>query len=366
MIYNVKNTSVRFFWKNDSIVRGEAVGLRGFLHFELLRLFGPVPSGADLEKPAIAYVEEMAKDPMQLRSISYKEVLEKIIRDLDEAEDYLKCDPLVEGSNYDFNNPGKVDVSFTPDDDWHYYRQRRFNYYAVKAAKARYYLWIDNKEQAAKYAKEVIEARNSDGSLKFRLSDASDYAGFYPNTIMQSEHLFGVINNSHQNIVQSLFKDANASLTQTQEKINIAYETGISPDDIRYKCWSLKEHDGTNTHHFQKYIGTDAIKPVNIVPLLRVSEMYLILMECLTPEAALEYFKVYRLARSLNSSLETVFTNDVRQRLESEYRKEFYGEGQMFFFYKRLHYTQFTWPQVIDVAPEVYALPIPKSQTAFE
>ena len=367
VISNVRNTSIHFSHGNDSIVRGEAVGLRGFLHLEILRLFGPVPQGADMSKLAIPYVEEMGKEPEKLKSLPYREVLEYIIRDLNEAEKYLQGDPILKGSIEDLNSPGVAMVEYVPKEDWHYYRQRRFNYYAVKAAQARYYLWVGDKEKAAACAKEVIEAVNPDGSAKFRLANETDYSGTDANTIMKNEHLFGVINNSLQTIVQSLFKNSGALLSQTKEKIDIAYETGVNPDDIRYKYyWVMKEEEGNKTHHFQKYIGTDDIGSSNLVPLLRLSEMYLILMECLEPSEALVYFKKYRLARSMNSSVESTFEGTVQDCLESEYRKEFYGEGQLFFFYKRLEYTRFTWPMTMEISPESYVVPIPQSQTVFE
>ena len=43
------------------------------------------------------------------------------------------------------------------DDDYFTYRQNRMNYWAVMAVKARFYLWIQNKEKAAEYAKKVID-----------------------------------------------------------------------------------------------------------------------------------------------------------------------------------------------------------------
>ena len=367
VITNVKNSPLHFSHGNDSIIRGEAVGLRGFLHLELLRLFGPVPQGADMGKPAIPYVEEMGKEPEKLKSLPYREVLAYIIRDLKEAENYLKADPVLKGSIEDLNNPGASTVDYAPDDDWHYYRQRRFKYYAVKAAQARYYMWAGDQENAGICAKEVIGAVNPDGRAKFRLADETDYSGDKGNTIMQCEHLFGVINSSLQSIVQGLFKNANPQLSQTETRISNAYETGVNPNDIRYHYyWETQEHDGTETHHFRKYTGTDEIKSQDLVPLLRLSEMYLIMMECLSPTEALEYFKVYRLSRGLNNALESNFETSVPERLESEYRKEFYGEGQMFYFYKRNKYTRFTWPVPIDVKPEVYVVPVPQSQTVFE
>ena len=87
----------------------------------------------------------MTKDPGKLRTITYKEVCEKIIRDLDAAEKLLEKDPILVGSNTQLNQPA-YDWEGKPQDEWQFYRQVRFNYYAVKGAKARYYHWIGDKE----------------------------------------------------------------------------------------------------------------------------------------------------------------------------------------------------------------------------
>ncbi|MFR1242256.1 MAG: hypothetical protein ACLSDJ_14240, partial [Butyricimonas faecihominis] len=84
---------------------------------------------------------------------------------------------------------------------------------------------------------------------------------------------------------------------------------------------------------------------MNIVPLLRLAEMYLILVEDSPLSEAPTYFKTYRVARNLDISIDNslVTEQDVINRLEKEYRKEFFGEGQMWFFYKKHNFTRVTW-----------------------
>ena len=81
-----------------------------------------------------------------------------------------------------------------------------------------------------------------------------------------------------------------------------------------------------------------------------------------------EYFKAYRVSRSLDVSIDNslITEQDVSERLEKEYRKEFFGEGQMWFFYKKHNFTRFSWPKTRTIKEEVYMLPIPKSQRVFE
>lgn len=55
-------------------------------------------------------------------------------------------------------------------DEFFNYRQNRLNYWAVLALKARFYLWIQDKKQAAEYAGRVIANKD------FRLNQGTDFA----------------------------------------------------------------------------------------------------------------------------------------------------------------------------------------------
>lgn len=103
---------------------------------------------------------------------------------------------------------------------------------------------------------------------------------------------------------------------------------------------------------------------VTDIPLIRLAEMYFIVTEC----GRDDLFKVYRMARVLDASIDGTLTTPaaIKSRLEKEYRKEFYGEGQMFFFYKRLTYNSLTWPVTKEVPDVSYKLPFPESQMSFE
>lgn len=72
------------------------------------------------------------------------------------------------------------------DDDYFTYRQNRMNYWAVMAVKARFYLWIQNKEKAAEYAKKVIDGVGE----QFKLSQPENFTN--KDYIASSEHLFSV------------------------------------------------------------------------------------------------------------------------------------------------------------------------------
>lgn len=371
ILSNLNNSNIAFNYNNDRLIKGEVIGLRAFLHLDILRYFGPIPQDATLADIAIPYVTVMTKDPNKLVSLPYSDVLNFIEQDLNDAERLLEIDPIITNPNKHLNS-NSTETASTPKDSWQRFRQGRFNYYAVLGAKARFYHWIGDKEKAVIYAKKVIEALNTDNSRKFTLTDESTFSGADKNLVMYSEHLFGIENPDLQSVVAALFKNEDASLTQSPTYLNTAYEKTANPDDIRYienRYWEYKTYDVRKTNHFRKYTGNDLIKTNNRVPLLRLSEMYLIIIEDLPLSEVKSYFSTYRLSRSLLSSIEDsslASESALNSRLEKEYRKEFYGEGQMFFFYKMHKYTAYTWPAKVTINPEVYVIPKPKGQLSFE
>lgn len=365
---------------NYDLIKGEVLGLRGFLHLELLRLFGPVPDETAGSKAAIPYAEELSKDPSLFRTLAYDEVCSKIIRDLNAAEELLKNDPLVNADNQHLNNPTSDFGSDMekPNDEWQFYRQVRFNLYAVKGAKARYYHWIGDKENAVKYAQEVIN------SEKFRLTNGTDYsssADYEQNLVFLSEHLFGVDVPKLQTIVQPLFKDENATLVPFNVSsaskypfIQNVYEN--TTNDIRYgngTYWQFRN----SRWHFLKYTGSDAIEASTQVPVLRLAEMYLILFEDLDQGAVRPYWVTFCQSRALPETWYDRFNvgTDIATYLEREWRKEFMGEGQAFFYYKK-HGNDYAGVQYPTTStnfgsvtfPEEWAfqIPLPDSQTIFD
>jgi hypothetical protein len=353
---------------NYNLIKGEALGLRAFLHFEALRLWGPVPLDADPSQKAIPYVKEVTKEVEKLLSIPYGKVLEEIIADLNEAEKLLENDPITRFDSNILNNPSESNAALIGD-DFHFYRQNRFNLYAVKATKARYYLWINNKTEALKYADELIKALIQGRSTKvFTLGDNA-YILFSNDLLLKTEHIFAIHNYSLRGNVEPLFK-ANGLLSQTPATMSVAYEN--YSDDIRWKTdryWQNVTHPGGVTFMFKKYLSADYSEAAEYVPIIRLSEMVLIAMECAgTAEDAKRYFEPYMLARNLNFAWKDLLTDErsVLDRVEREYRKDFLGEGQMFYFYKRHKTVNFSWPESLGMNPDNYVIPKPEKQTMFE
>lgn len=373
IIQHIDNTDVHFTGKRKQIMAGEMYGLRAFLHLDLLRYFGPVPDGADETKACIPYSKELTTDVAKLKSESYGMVKEDILSDLDKAESLLAdTDPYV--TNAKCGDPGnnRVDASLEQDD---LYRQLRFNYWAVLGTKARFYYWTGNKEKAVEYAEKVIAAKDATDAQIFTLCDENFFAQNSNGPLnMKSEHLFGAYNSSFQSeIYTAYYNKANPLFTQKEDYVATAFESSLYPDDIRDKgtrYWATAQDDGStkSSYHFYKYAMKGANYGRYTVPLLRLSEMYFIVFEDADLNDMMPYFKVWRLSRGLDSSIDATLTNEstVKARMEKEWRKEFMGEGQMFFFYKKHNTQTYTWPTTYEVPVGAYQLPQPKSQSIYE
>ncbi|MEI3422212.1 MAG: RagB/SusD family nutrient uptake outer membrane protein [Butyricimonas faecihominis] len=129
------------------MLKGEMLALRAFLHFDMLRLFGPVYK-LHPEMESIPYNESSRVSALPL--LTADSVLhEKILRDLDEAERILvDSDPVIEG--------GRMASQEGDEDVYLRYRQLRMNYYAVLALKARVYLYAGEEAKALAVARELL------------------------------------------------------------------------------------------------------------------------------------------------------------------------------------------------------------------
>ena len=99
-----------------------------------------------------------------------------------------------------------------------------------------------------------------------------------------------------------------------------------------------------------------------IVPMLRTSEMYLIVMETSTDLAEInQLYRDYMIAHDVANMTEFSSLADVRTWIVNEYRREFYGEGQMFFTYKRLGETTIKWLKT-PADENTYIIPLPETE----
>ena len=341
------------------IIKGEALALRAMLHFDMLRLFGPVYS-KDSDKKAIPYYTKQTNSPEPI--LTAQEVMEKITADYEDALNYLANDPVkTEGTMMNSTEDGSSNFLR--------YRALRLNYYAVEALMARAYLYMGNKTEAFKYATDVI--KTADQNI-FPFVDKNLVIGSPadPDRIFSSEVLFALTNTSRGTIHKNFFDPSrlpNYVFRMDDSMMsNLVYggaaTTGGYQDDYRYRaCWMAT---GSN-RYFYKYSDMVANGSIQntMIPMVRLGEMFLIAAESQSGDlkAGVKYVNALRRNRGVASL--TTLTPDL---LKYEYIRELYGEGQLFYLYKRLNsdiITSATSSKNPKASDLIFVVPLPDTET---
>lgn len=344
-----------------NIMKGEALAMRAFLHFDILRLFGQVPQNATITVQ-LPYSKITGTESRPL--YDFNGYVELLLEDLNEAERLMAEDPCK-------SNHLNTHVHEGEDDDFFHYRKFRFNYFAVKALQARVHLYLGNKAEAYEAAMSIIEAKDGTGARYFELAGDNDF--MMSNFAMPSETIMGLSNSAlEDNTNVRLFKNDATTFAMLFSKDRrdqmFAHDTG---SNNRYSRWwgEISNVQGTPNPYYKKYIqdegsSSDSDKLNNrwMVPLFRLSEIYLIAMEATTDlSEANTLYTEYMLAR--NVQVENVFSSleDVQPKAVFEMRIEYMAEGQMFFTYKRTGATDMFFDYK-TVTEENYIVPIPDSE----
>ena len=342
------------------VIRGEVLALRAFLHFDMLRLFGPMNAGHS-EEAAIPYNEKVSISASEL--LPANQVIEKVLNDLTQAEDLLKeYDPVVTSGLLMAVDENGVEANT------YRFRGLRLNYYAVLALKARVYLYADRKTEALTYAKMLIEEPKREEYFPFVAFD-NVTNGQNPDRIFSSEVLFALLSDNRNTIYTNYFDSENASnkLIPRENVIETLFgEERVS--DYRYKWWQTSPVAGeSNLLMNIKYKGitnTDLVYG-KLMALIRLSEMYLIAAECETDES-LGYGWLNTFRRQRGLALE--ISDKLQEHLTDEYNKEFLNEGQLFFYYKRLGVATLKSGSTginVQMSEATYVPPLPESEEKY-
>ena len=148
--------------------------------------------------------------------------------------------------------------------------------------------------------------------------------------------------------------------------------------DYRFQSWwRTASNESEGGYDFIKY--EEIAKPTQageseyfyavFMSLIRLSEVYYIAAEC-EPVLADKYgwLNKIRERRGL-STLTVVSDEDFMKRLRTEYLREFMGEGQIFFMYKRLYAHLLSDENgndanAYEAREECYVLPLPSGEIA--
>ncbi|MCI6618779.1 MAG: RagB/SusD family nutrient uptake outer membrane protein [Prevotella sp.] len=329
------------------LIKGESLGLRAFLHFDLLRLFAPSASmSGGLQQPAIPYVDRFTNGTFP--RLTVEGVLARIADDLTAARALLKdVDPY--GPNHaQYERSALAGI-------WKG-REYRMNYYATTALLARVLLYRNHgndRSQAFQLAREVID------SGLFPLITSNDVSSADKNGFVQ-ENIFALESKEvFDNVAKRYFYAVNTSqdyLAFTQAALEKVFPATLNMDYRR--LWWIETTGSYSS--ISKYNSSKRI------PLLKVSEMYLIAAETAPSlTEANKYFNALQYHRGLPD--EELTSDNLSGMILKEYAKEFIGEGQLFFAYKRLRSDVTPINQTAVTSPgKVYVLPLPVTNTYFQ
>jgi starch-binding outer membrane protein, SusD/RagB family len=343
---------------DDSLYRGEAIALRAMLHFDLLRMFGPMYNNVDSIKPAISYYRQVVKTITPLPQAN--QVMDSITADLATAERLLSNDPVM--------TRGVVSVPESDGQDFKRLRNYRLNYFAVKALQARVNLYRGNKPEALAAAATVIQ--NADTKFPWIVPAKIISEKANPDRVFSTEVLFGLQSLDMYDNFRGLFSADLADgviLAPIDTRLKTFYENNES--DYRYiYSWLIAGNKSYRT--FYKYAPPaefNKAPQAYMVPLIRKSEVYYIAAEAEANSAtARGYLNTVRFNRGL---ADLASNANINTELQKEYQKEFYGEGQLFYYYKRRGVTSIPNGNAatgnVSMNATKYVFPLPLSETQY-
>ena len=326
------------------VYKGEYLALRALLHFDILRLFASsakMDNGNGLNSMAIPYVDEYTN--IARPQLTVKEVLGKVTADLLAAKDLMKGIDSPKGTS-DSSDPL-------------YNRSQRMNYYAATALLARVYLYGEEKGLALAQAKEIIGEVDGESPTVYELANSAATSG---DPMFKSELIFMLDVQKLKDLTEKNFTENSNSIADilsvsSSGKENIYSSKGLESD---FRDMWLATTSSGNSYILVKY------KDMKYIPMFKISELYLIAAECATASEAYGYLNKLRNHRGLSNVAPTA---DLETNIFQEYRREFIGEGQMFFYYKRKAMQTIGADDNIAIKDlnAIYNLPIPTNEVDF-
>lgn len=362
-----------------NVVEGEAHAIRAYVHFDILRLFGQLPKGGSVTV-RLPYCETTTIDEIPAY-YDFNAYVQKLQNDLSAAQELLgQSDPALNYRlSYNVNNEEDMDSYLM-------YRRFRLNYWAVKALQARLALYLGQTQQAHTLAMEVINAKGrEDGEAIASLSGLTDLPGKMP--ALPNECLFALskydllsyavsrlVGGSENTAVNVGFIGTRPLTLCVSESMFADLFTGVNTaSDNRYLySWNRTARTNQSVVYpcVKKYwydtTDSDIKSPTFnnlIIPMIRMSEMYMIALETTTSlDEANSLWNTYQRSHNVLLTEDTFNSlSEVQPVVQAEFLREFYAEGQMFYYYKRMNSQQMKW-RVNAVDESEYILPLPETE----
>lgn len=352
---------------NYNYLRGEALALRAFLHFELVRIFAPDVK-KDPDYISIPYRKNFSADLDPQLKVS--EVYARILEDLEEAK-ILLAEDVIRTNAPEWLGPEQKKEetdNVTDKNDSYYvtdflkYRKYRMNYYAVLGVLARVHLNLGTAEdlnKAHEYAMEVIN------SNKFRFVQKEYVIVEDSKTrdiLFTDEFIFGLYSTKIDVFYKNYFDESYGQSKMYANNVRSIYEKKSS--DFRMMYW-FKNVWGS--YYLLKH-SSELSYSKEKIRLITLPEMYYIAAET-SPTEAYELLNSVADARDISCKLTKNSTREeVLFEVLKEYRKEYFGDGLFFYAYKRLIGETAVINQLgleIPDEPKVMVFPLPLDEIKY-
>lgn len=340
------------------LIKGEALALRAYLHFDLFRMFAPSWDKAK-EALTIPYADSFTKKiHVQCKG---EEVIRKVMADLDSAKNLLNdIDPVLEGAYKVMDN--HFNYPQTAGDLFMSYRGYHMNYYAVLGLLARVNFYIGNNVKAAAYAEQVIAAKE-DGYFQFTKETAFKNPQASRDVQQVNELLFAL---NDVKVVARWFSLNSSSNSAFRIVDNSSF---YSNGDFRlYLLENISEEDKTASLKYAR-LSENAANANNKLPMLRMSEMYIIAAEAgyvTDRDKAIGRLSELKTNRGVSLNMEGYSFDQLKEETLLEAKRELLGEGQLFYWYKQRGLTKIKrGKETIDMPVEKYIFPLPSTEVEF-
>ncbi|RFS21700.1 RagB/SusD family nutrient uptake outer membrane protein [Chitinophaga silvatica] len=325
----------KFFLAGKSerdLIKGEAIAIRALLHLDMVRIFcvSPAKNNQDVVVPyQDTYPAHTAT------AMPTTEIMKKITADLKKAQELV-------ATNDTINNIGSLSNGLSTlisggggsGGIFFGFRMNRLNYVAIHGLLARAYLYIGDMPNAKAEAEYVYKQFGPAGKKwwTFTPEYLTNTSSRYPK--MANDIILAFYDPA---LIKNITSYTNASYNFQLNDV-----TSVFPGTERDYRRNLVSPDNTSYKWLEATMQAELVPQQNtIMPVLRMSEIYLIYSECLFREGnstdALKILNALRNARGKSSSFTDNSDSGFYSELLMEYRREFLAEGQTIFAHKRLN-----------------------------
>ena len=316
--------------ENYKLYQGEALALRTFLHFDLLRMFGPACTEANKTKRAIPYYDREVENPTAYMTV--EEITSRLLTDIDKAIALLANDPIYE-------DEGLVSQGGTFWD----FRNFRFNIYAAYALKARICLHIGDKTTTYAITSALLEGKNPSGEANNFMNvfpSVLSFGNSYRDPVFFSEVILGMHDVNRTEVHKKYFS-TELDITKVAAVSDVRNGELFPLADLRGNCFSTAEELSENislksiSKYQVKTLESSTTMPYRyqVIPLIKKGEIFLMAAESSNTDSDKQHWlEELRLTRGYNRDN---VSGDLDNLLREEYERELYAEGQFFYFLKR-------------------------------